>query len=98
MNIDKINGFSPIRPDYQSDVKNTGLESSKAADANKAVSEDKLEFSNRASEVGRLVEIVKELPDIRAEKVNSLRGEIAAGRYKPAADDIAGAILKDETA
>ena len=63
---------------------------------NKTVVEDKTQFSNRATKVGTLVERVKEVPDIRLERVEALRNQIAANQYKPDSKDIADAILKDE--
>lgn len=95
INIDKTNGFSPIRADRKNDVKKSEVNSA-PLEITKAAGEDKLEFSDRASEVGKLVEQIKELPDIREAKVNRLREQIAAGEYNPSNDEIAAAIWKDE--
>ena len=55
-----------------------------------------LRLSSGAAAVGRLVDVMKELPDVRSERVETLRGKIAAGQFDPASDEIAAAIIKDE--
>lgn len=97
INIDKINSYEPINAARQAGVKKSGKETGAAAiESKKAVNEDKLELSNRASEVGKFVEQLKELPDVREEKVSGLREQISSGSYQPSGEDIADAILKDE--
>lgn len=58
---------------------------------------DKLNFSKRASEVSKLVDGLKNLPDVRSEKINELKQKIANGEYRPSSTEIADAILKEET-
>lgn len=96
INIDKINDLSPIRSIGQSDVKKSSGEKIQSNETGKTNNEDKLEFSNRGTEVGKLVEQVKNLPDVREEKVNEFREQISKGNYNPPSKDIADAILKDE--
>lgn len=60
--------------------------------------DDRMEFSGRAAEVGRAMEAIRELPEVREDLVRELRGKIEAGTYKPTGDEIADAIVKDETA
>ncbi len=96
MNINKINGSTPIRAERQNDVKTTAGDAGQSIENKAAAGEDKVEFSSRASEVKKLVDQVKLLPDVRAEKVAGLREQVAAGKFKPASDDIAAAILNDE--
>jgi len=95
INIDKINGFSPVRATGSGDVKKSGSDVAKPIEINKTT-DDTVEFSNRGSEVGKLVDQVKDMPDIREEKINQLREQIASGNYNPSSEDIADAILKDE--
>ncbi len=66
------------------------------ATKNKTVVEDKTRFSERATKVGALVDKVKEIPDIRFDRVEALRNQIATNQYQPSSSDIADAILKDE--
>lgn len=96
LNIDKMSGPDPIRTEIQREVKNTGKETGLSIGSKAPVSVDKLEISSRASEVGRLVEQLKALPDVRQDKVDALKEQIAAGKYAPSANDIADSILKDE--
>ena len=96
INIDKISGYAPIRAERQSEVKKSGKETMQPVENKLAVEKDKLDFSSRASEVGKLVEQLKDLPDVRQEKVSSLREQISAGNYNPSGEAIADAILKNE--
>lgn len=61
-----------------------------------SVSEDKIEFSSKGAEVGKLVDQLKQFPDVRQDRIDSLKQKIESGEYNPASDDIADAILKDE--
>ena len=96
MNIDKIDNFGPIRSDRQGDVKIVGLEPARTPETSKIVSEDRLDFSSKAAEVGKLVDTLKAMPDVRTDRVADLRDQISAGTYNPTADEIAAAILNDE--
>jgi flagellar biosynthesis anti-sigma factor FlgM len=57
---------------------------------------DAVRVSDRGAAVGRLVEEVNALPDVRTERVEALKRQIMAGEYNPGAAEIAAAILKDE--
>jgi flagellar biosynthesis anti-sigma factor FlgM len=60
------------------------------------VKNDSVEVSSRGAEVGKLVDDIKQLPDVRQTMVNELKQRIASGDYDPSSGDIAGAIIKDE--
>jgi negative regulator of flagellin synthesis FlgM len=96
MKINKTNEFDAIRMTRQSDVKSTDKDKAVSSERKSIVGEDKLQFSNRAAEVGTLVDQVKDLPDVRHEKIDALRERIAAGEYNPSSEEIAEAIFKDE--
>ena len=96
INTNKINNFAPIRTERQGDVKSAGKSQNGSIEGKNNVGEDKLQFSDRATETGKLLDNLKELPDIREEKVSALREKIAAGEYNPSSEEIADAILKDE--
>ena len=96
VNNNKTNSFDPIRANRQSgDAKQTGKNEIQSA-IGKLNGGDKLEFSGRAADAGKLLEQLKNLPDARQEKIETLRGQIAAGEYDPTSETIADAILKDE--
>lgn len=94
MNIDKITGLNPIRTDRQSES-SVGRYAKQPIER-MASPDDKLEVSGLASEVGRLVEKIKELPDLREDKVTALREQFRSGNYEPSSDQIAAAILDHE--
>lgn len=56
---------------------------------------DTLRVSDRAAIVSRLVEQTNALPDVRRERVEALRRQVAQGEYNPPAADIAAAILRE---
>jgi len=95
INIDKVNGISPIRSERQIDVKRSA-DSGNPVSNTRDIGEDKLDLSVRASEVGNLVDTLKEMTDVRQDKVESLREQIASGSYNRSADEIAEAIIRDE--
>ncbi len=96
INIDRLSGPEPVRAELQRDVKGTGAEAGLHVEKRSPVSEDKLDISSRASEVGRLVDQLKAMPDTRQERIDALREQVAAGNYRPTGDSIADAILKDD--
>lgn len=96
INIDKPDSLNPIRTDTPRDLKAAVRTELQAADKKIVASADRLDISSRGSEVGSLVEQLKVLPDVRAEKVNSLREQVQTGDYNPSGTDIAEAILKSE--
>ena len=59
---------------------------------------DRVEFSGRAAEFGRAIDVIRDLPEIREDVVQELKERVAAGTYQPSGEDIADAIMKDESA
>lgn len=96
INNNKMNDLNQIQASRQTSVKPAGKNKTNATDAKITVGGDKLEFSERAGEVGKLVDRVKNMPDAREAKVNALRELIKAGEYNPSGEEIAGALLKEE--
>ena len=96
INVDNVSGFGQVRSTAQNEVKKAVGEVVKPIEVAKTSADDKLEFSNRGTEVGKLVEQIKSLPDSREERVNALREQVASGNYNPPSLDIADAILRDE--
>lgn len=96
ININKTADIEAIRAVRQNDLYQVNKTKTSTAEVNSSVGGDKLEFSERASEVGKLVDTLKSFPDVRTDKVNELRVQISAGEYQPTSDEIANAILKDE--
>lgn len=86
------------RADQNLDVKrlekNGEVESNRKSSA--ATGGDRLQFSDRAAEVGKLVDEIKTLPDVRQDRVDELREKIRTGEFQPAGKDIAEALIRDE--
>lgn len=59
---------------------------------------DSVRLSNLGSAIGELTARTEQLPDVRQERIDQLRGQIQSGQYNPSSEDIADAILKDEDA
>src|SRR5881275_2770905 len=74
----------------------TPLEQESQASPNTENKQDKVSVSERAETIERLTARATELPDVRQEKVEAMRERLQSGSYNPSANDIAGAILKDE--
>jgi negative regulator of flagellin synthesis FlgM len=66
------------------------------ANSQSASGGDVISVSDEAAAIGRLAERAAQLPEIRQEKVDRLREQIRAGAYRPTAQEIADAILRDE--
>lgn len=58
--------------------------------------QDSIEVSGKALEATNLADRVKELPDVRSELVTRFQDLIENGKYEPAGELIAEAILKEE--
>ncbi len=85
-----------IRLNRQNDLYQVGKNNSPTVENKVKIGEDKLELSPKASEFGKLIEQVKQFPDVREGKVEDLKIQIAAGEYNPSSEEIAAAIMKDE--
>ncbi len=57
---------------------------------------DTINVSDRAATIKQLVTRAGELPDVRRERIESLRATVESGSYHPPAGDIADAILRNE--
>ncbi len=58
---------------------------------------DKVEISEEAREYQLAMRALKEVPEVRTEKVDTIKQEIQSGQYKPNAEQIADQILKGLT-
>lgn len=97
INLDKVSSFEPIRPERQSAAKSVHNAPVRPEKTDVSKSKDRINVSDRAAEVGKLVSKIKELPEVRSEKVEAARGKIEAGEFAPTATEIAEAILRDES-
>jgi flagellar biosynthesis anti-sigma factor FlgM len=61
---------------------------------NKTDNTPTVEISNIASELAGLQEVLKDVPDVRMEKVNYLKSEIEQGRYQIDNDKLADVLSR----
>jgi negative regulator of flagellin synthesis FlgM len=54
---------------------------------------DQVSLSGAAKELNKLKEIVDSMPDVRADKVDSLKNSIASGSYNVKGNDVAGKLI-----
>ena len=99
INFDKVGDVASVQSPRQIETRKTDVRTSPddVVKTTAAISSDRVDFSNQASKVGELVDQIKELPDVRSEKVNALKEQISSGNYNPSSEDIANAILKQES-
>lgn len=74
---------------YQKTEKVEDRSSEKAGAANNLVPEEKVNLSTTAKDVQSLKNAVSSLPDVREDKVQSLREQIEKGTYKVDAGNVA---------
>jgi len=59
----------------------------------KAVIEDRLSLSEEAREIQRVMELARQAPDVRKEKVEEVKGQLEAGTYHISGEEIAEKLL-----
>jgi len=62
---------------------------------NSRLSEEKVELSEKASDLKKIRDIVQKTPDIRTEKVELLREKIASGSYNVSSQETADKMLRE---
>lgn len=58
-----------------------------------SLSTDKIEISDAAKEYQVAMQAFKQLPEVREDLVNEIKGQIKDGSYKPSSEDIAKKLL-----
>lgn len=97
ININKLKNFDRIGAARETKVGKSDAINSQTVESKTVGSEnDTLSFSSRVSEFGKLVDALRELPDVRQDRVDALREKISAGEYNPSGEEIAEAIFKSE--
>ena len=94
--INKTHDSNAIHSIGRSDVKRAGKSDAQPIETKSAVESDKVNLSSVAVETGKLVEQIKEFPDVRQDRVDEVRQQISTGNFQPSNTEIADAILKDE--
>ena len=95
MKITDNNSSLNIR-NYVNNVKdNKEIEDLKKQGSPQTVKEDKVVLSPKAKEVQEATKLIKELPDIREDKVAKLKEQVDQGTYKVDGKKIAFKMLKE---
>lgn len=95
ININKTSDIEQVQRRDQTDVNLADIKKNDADATRNVVREDKFQISDRAAEVGKYVDRIKELPELRQEKVDVLRQQIETGEYRSSSRDIAEAVLRE---
>lgn len=92
----KANDLDALRAARQTGASAAGKNKTETAETKIGRGEDTVRFSESAARIGKLVDELKQMPDVREAKINGLREQIAAGEYNPSSEQIADAFLKEE--
>lgn len=95
ININKTSDIEQVQRRNQTDVNLADIKKNEADATRNVVREDKFQISDRAAEVGKYVDRIKELPELRQEKVDVLRQQIETGEYRSSSRDIGEAVLRE---
>ncbi len=63
--------------------------------ANSVAQEERVSLSSAARDIQRAEKAIKELPEIREEKVRDLQDQIETGRYEVSGEKIAGKMISE---
>jgi len=66
--------------------------------ASEALGEDQAHLSRVPAQIQALTEQASQLPEIREQRVQALRLAVESGRYRPASEHVAAAIISEMTA
>lgn len=85
-------------PNIQNVLKTYGKNVKKNEEVEKpGFKSDKVEISSEARDYQVAMQALKDVPEVRSEKVNAIKEQISSGQYKPNAEQIAEQILKGLT-
>jgi flagellar biosynthesis anti-sigma factor FlgM len=93
MRIDLNPGTQPL-PENQANANAAGARAG-AGPASGALGEDQAQLSGVHVQVQALVAQALKLPETAQERVQALRQAVVAGKYRPAADQVAGALFSN---
>ena len=88
------------QPEQVKTTKNTGGASAatgKSDGVSSSTSEDTVSLSSTHGEVQALAAGVAAVPEVRTERVTSLRGQISKGQYQPTSQQVADALIREHS-
>jgi len=71
--------------------------SSQTTGISPATGEDTFELSGTHNEVHQLTSAVSQVPEVRAERIAALQGQVRNGEFKPDSEKIAEAVLSEHS-
>ncbi len=96
-NINKLKNFDSVNAARESKIGKTGKTDAQNVRETAAKATDvSLNFSNGFGEFGKILDSLRELPEVRRERVDALRARISSGEYNPSGEEIANAIFESE--
>ncbi|MEW6737073.1 MAG: flagellar biosynthesis anti-sigma factor FlgM [Acidobacteriota bacterium] len=100
MKIEQLNGGSnePARAINRSEnsrSEKSGLASGSLVNSSTSAT-DAVKISSRAETLFKLSAQLSKLPDVRQERVDSLRTLVASGEFRPSAEDIVDSLIRFE--
>ncbi len=88
MKVFNIPQVNQVLKTYQKQVEKA--EKTEAA----AMVRDKIEISDEARDFQTAMKAFKELPDVRQDKIDALKGQVDSGQYKPSAEAVVDKIME----
>ncbi|HED00358.1 MAG TPA: flagellar biosynthesis anti-sigma factor FlgM [Proteobacteria bacterium] len=98
MKITDINAKENVAQYVQNNQATQGAqqaEREKQAAAEQSQATDKVELSAASRDIQKIQEVLKNTPDVRAEKVQELKSKIESGQYRVDAREIANKMISD---
>lgn len=98
MKITDINAKENVAQYVQNNQATQGaqqVEREKQAAAEQSQATDKVELSAASRDIQKIQEVLKNTPDVRAEKVQELKSKIESGQYRVDAREIANKMISD---
>jgi flagellar biosynthesis anti-sigma factor FlgM len=94
--VNAANEAENARPTRRTDVGREPEQQSALSLNGPAANADAVNVSARGTKAAELAGRISQLPDIRTDLVSRLSSQINAGTYRPAARDIADALIRSE--
>ncbi|SEM35699.1 anti-sigma-28 factor, FlgM family [Syntrophus gentianae] len=93
MNINNSNGISS--KDIQQYMMNESLGKGKDVKEDKSavIPQEKVDISNKAREIQQINSAMSEIPDVRDEKVSSIKAQIENGTYNVSGEELANKMV-----
>jgi negative regulator of flagellin synthesis FlgM len=89
----RVGQYNTAASELSSELNSQQVSAQNAAKSNSAAQEDRATLTSDSTSVGSLVSKALESPEVRQDKVDSLRQAVESGQYKLEPDKIAASIV-----